>query len=410
MPESLQIAMITPHGDPLGRIGEPDIGGQCVYIRELATQLASLGLRISIFTRDRGKGKPAREPIAPGAEVIRIACGPPGFIPKEEIYPYLDEFAAGVQDHIHSEAVIHSHFWDGGYVAGLLKPRRMWIHTSHSLGKRKLASLPRENHEEYRNRIDIETEVLQRCDAVIASTSLEKQDLVKLYDADEQKITVIPPGVDTDRFHPPEDRQALKRSLGLSDGPLVFTLGRLDRRKGFDLYFRAAAQVMEQLGEGSDVQFVLSAGASEEHAREIAERDRLQELLDSLGIADSVIWLPILQEDDIPRYYGAADVFVLPSRYELFGIVMLEAMACGVPVVATKFGGPPEVITDGENGCLVDPTNIEALAMAIADLIRRPEQRKRMGKMARKTIEDSYSWLMLAKRHRQLYSARVREV
>lgn len=404
-----QVAMITPHGDPLGRIGEPDIGGQCVYIRELAAQLASLGLRISIFTRDRGEGKPARESIVPGAEVIRISCGPPGFLPKEEIYPYLDEFAAGVREHIHGEEVIHSHFWDGGYVAGLLKPRRMWVHTSHSLGKRKLASLPQENHEEYKDRIDIETEILQQCDAVIASTSLEKQDLVKLYGADEQKITVIPPGVDTDRFHPPGDRQALKKALGFPEGPLVFALGRLDRRKGFDLYLRAAAKVKEQLGKDSDVQFVLSAGASKEHAHEIKERDRLRELLESLSIEDSVTWLPILQEDDIPRYYGTANVFVLPSRYELFGIVMLEAMACGVPVVATKFGGPPEVITDGENGRLVDPTDIKSFATAIADLIRHPEQRKRMGKAARKTIENSYSWEMLAKRHQQLYDTREGE-
>ncbi len=398
--------MITPHGDPLGRIGEPDIGGQCVYIRELAAQLASLGLRISIFTRNRGDGKPARESIVPGAEVIRIACGPDGFLPKEEIHPYLDEFAAGVRKHIRGEEVIHSHFWDGGRVAELLKPRRMWIHTSHSLGKRKLASLPQENHEEYRERIDAETEILQQCDAVIASTSLEKQDLVRLYGADEQKITVIPPGVDTDRFHPPEDRQALRKELGFSDDPLVFTLGRLDKRKGFDLYLRAAARVKELLGKNGDVRFVLSAGASKGHAREIKERDRLQELLESLSIEGSVTWLPILQEDDIPRYYGAADVFVLPSRYELFGIVMLEAMACGLPVVATKFGGPPEVITDGENGRLVDPTDIESLATAITDLVRHPEQREKMGRAARRTIENSYSWEMLAKRHQQLYATR----
>jgi len=406
LPETLQVAMITPHGDPLGRIGEPDIGGQCVYIRELAAQLASFGTKISIFTRDRGEGKPVRESIVPGAEVIRIPCGPPGFLPKEEIYPYLDEFAAGVSEHMRGAEIIHSHFWDGGYVAGLLKPKHIWIHTSHSLGKRKLASLPQEDHAAYRDRIDIETTILRQCDAVIASTSSEKQDLIKLYGADEQKITVIPPGVDTDRFRPPDDRKALRKELGLSEGPLVFALGRLDRRKGFDLYFRAAARVKEELGNGSDVQFVLSAGAGKKDAREIDERNRLQELLKSLSIADSVIWLPILQEDETPRYYGAADVFVLPSRYELFGIVMLEAMACGVPVVATKFGGPPDVITDGENGRLVDPTDIGSFAAAIAELIRHPEQRKSMGKTARKTIEESYSWRTLARRHQQLYGVR----
>ena len=400
----LQVVMITPHGDPLGRIGEPDIGGQCVYIRELAAQLAILGVRVRIFTRDRGEGKPVCESIVPGAEVIRIPCGPNGFLPKEKIRPYLDEFASGVQDRLHGEEVIHSHFWDGGYVAGLLGPRHIWVHTSHSLGKRKLASLPQADHNNYKGRIDIETKILQQCVSVIASTSLEQQDLVKLYGADEQKIEVIPPGVDADRFHPPEDRQALKEELGFSEGPLVYTMGRLDRRKGFDLYLRAAARVKEQLGGDSGVQFVLRAGANKEH--EIKERDCLKELLESLAIEDIVTWLPLLREEDVPRYYGAADLFVLPSRYELFGIVMLEAMACGVPVVATKFGGPPEVVSDGKNGRLIDPTDIESFATVITDLIRQPKQRQEMGKTARRNIEDSYCWETLAKRHQRLYAGK----
>ena len=399
------IVMITPHGDPLGRIGEPDVGGQCVYIRELSVALAAQGARVLAFTRDRSDGRPGREQIAPGADVIRIQCGPSGFLPKEKILPYLEEFAVALSTYLSGDEIISSHFWDGGYVASLLREPAKWVHTSHSLGKRKLASLPDADPGQYKDRIAIETRILRRCDAIISSTGLEEQDLVDLYAADGAKITVIPPGVDAEYFHPPSNKESLKKELGLSADPVVFSLGRLDPRKGFDLYLRAAAQVRRESSRGSLVQFLLSAGTSDEDEHEAAERERLQRLAKSLQLGDSLIWRPVLPESDIPRYYGASDLFVMPSRYELFGIVMLEAMACGVPVVATKFGGPPEVITDGENGRLVDPTNIPSFASAIAGLLDDPDERMRMGEIARETIESKYSWERLAREHLLLYTS-----
>ena len=396
--------MITPHGDPLGRIGEPDVGGQCIYIRELSSALAAQGTKVLAFTRDRSDGKPQQEPIAPGADLIRIPCGPAGFLPKEKILPYLPEFANRMSTHLRGDEIISSHFWDGGYVAGLLKSSTKWIHTSHSLGKRKLASLPQADHAKYSDRIRTEAEIVDRCDGVIASTTLERQDLVNLYGADRAKIIVIPPGVDTNRFHPPHDRQALKKELGLSRGPVVLTMGRLDIRKGFDLFFRAAAQVMEKLGKETDIQFVLSAGTDAEDLHEARERDHLAKLLKTLHIEKSVRWLPVLPADEVPLYYGASDVFVMPSRYELFGIVLLEAMACGVPVVATKFGGPPEIVSDGRDGRLVDPTNINMFASAIVDLLSNPNLREQMGKTAREHVEERYCWETLARKHQKLYA------
>ncbi|MCD6494858.1 glycosyltransferase [Candidatus Bipolaricaulota bacterium] len=398
------VVMITPHGDPLGRIGEPDVGGQCVYIRELSIALAAQGTQVLAFTRDRSDGKPKREQMAPGADVIRIQCGPRGFLPKEEILPHLGEFAAALSTYLSGNEIISSHFWDGGYVAGRLKKPEKWVHTSHSLGKRKLASLPDADPAQYKDRIAIETDILQRCNAIIASTGLEEQDLVDLYGTNEAKIAVIPPGVDANYFHPPSDKESLKKELGLSVDPVVFTLGRLDPRKGFDLYLRAAVQARHQLNHGSPVQFVLSAGTSNENGHEAKERERLQQLSKSLQLGDSFIWRPVLPKSDIPRYYGASDLFVMPSRYELFGIVMLEAMACGVPVIATKFGGPPEVIVDGQNGRLVDPTDIPSFAAAMAELLEDPGRRMRMGEIARETIESKYSWETLARRHLLLYA------
>lgn len=396
--------MITPHGDPLGLIGEPDVGGQCVYIRELSSALAAQGTKVLAFTRDRSDGKPKREQIAPGADLIRIPCGPEGFLPKEKILPYLPEFANKMSAYLRGDEVISSHFWDGGYAAGLLKSTTKWIHTSHSLGKRKLASLPQADHAKYSERIRTESEIIERCDAVIASTTLERRDLVNLYGADKAKINVIPPGVDTNRFYPPYDRQALKKELGFSPGLLVFTMGRLDIRKGFDLFFRAAAQVIEILGKQTDIQFVLSAGTDAEDLHEARERDRLAKLLKTLEIEKYVQWLPVLPADEVPLYYGASDVFVMPSRYELFGIVLLEAMACGVPVVATKFGGPPEIVSDGKDGRLVDPTDINMFASAIVDLLSKPSLRKQMGKTAREHVEERYCWKALARKHQKLYA------
>ena len=397
------VVMITPHGDPLGHIGEPDVGGQCVYIRELSSALAAQGTKVLAFTRDRSDGKPRQEPIVPGADLIRISCGPEGFLPKEKILPYLPEFASRMSAHLSGDEIISSHFWDGGYVAMLLESTSKWIHTSHSLGKRKLASLPQADHAKYNDRIRTETEIVDRCDVVIASTTLERQDLVNLYGADKAKITVIPPGVDTNRFHPPYDRQALKRKMGLSSGPVVFTMGRLDIRKGFDLFLRAAARVVEMLGREAGVQFVLSAGTDTEDLHEATQRDHLATLLETLKIEKFVRWLPVLSADEVPLYYGASDVFVMPSRYELFGIVLLEAMACGVPVVATKFGGPPEIVSDGRDGRLIDPTDINMFASVVVDLISNPKLRKQMGRTAREHIKEKYCWETLAKKHQKLY-------
>lgn len=397
-----KVVMLTPHGDPLGRIGEPDIGGQCVYVRELAARLASDGIGVVALTRDRGQGRPREEPIAPGAKVVRIPCGPQGFVPKEELFPYLDEFAERSRPYLKGAGVIHSHYWDGGYVAERIRDGRLWIHTSHSLGKLKRASLPDEGRYRYAGRIEIETEVYTECDRVIALTRRERDDLVSLYGVPREKIVVIPPGVDVRRFRPSGDKGRSRGKVGFPlDRPVVFSLGRLDERKGFDLLFRAAAEVI-QGSPGLRPLFVLSAGTG--HPNERRERERLEGLLEELGIGEWVRWLGVIPEHELPAYYEAADLFVLPSRYEPFGIALLEAMACGVPVVATVHGGPSEIIEPGEEGILVDPTDTRSLARAIVELLGDPGRREEMGRKARERVVAEFSWEMVARKVRKLYS------
>lgn len=392
--------MLTPHGDPLGRIGEPEAGGQCVYIRELAAHLASLGVEVTAYTRDRGEGKPIREVFRPGAEVVRVTAGPRRFVPKEEIGPFLGSFAASVEQQLTQDEVLHSHFWDGAVVADLISSGRTWVHASHSLGLRKYADASEEERRKHRERFEAEKLACQRSRWLVCSTSLEQQDLVQLYGASPEKTHVIPPGVDTARFAPPSSKRACRAQLGLpEEGAIVAALGRLDARKGFDLFLRAAGELT---AAGVKAKFVLSTGVPGDE-REREEHARLMAVREECELEDALVWMGVLQENDLPAFYGAADVFVLPSRYELFGMVMIEAMACGVPVVATRFGGPAEVISHGVDGMLVDPRDTRSMAEEIRTLLEDPALRKAMGAAARARVERTYSWEASARRHLELY-------
>jgi glycosyltransferase involved in cell wall biosynthesis len=393
--------MITPHGDPLGRVGEPDVGGQCVYIRELSAHLAGAGRTVSIYTRDRGEGKPEREEYAPGATVIRVPCGPREFVPKEEILGYLPEFIDAVRSDLEGGETLHSHYWDGGYVAAALRQGRRWFHTTHSLGKLKKEALPEGSHYRYEERIRIETDVYRGCDRVVALTEMERRQIHELYGVPKDQIVVIPPGVDVDRFRPMSDKPALRRKLALPEhATIVFTLGRLDERKGFDLFFEALGRLSIR-DDAAPVLFVLSAGTGD--PQEAAEREKLQRLIEKYHLHDVLRWLPVLAEETLPDYYAAADVFVLPSRYEPFGIVMLEAMASGVPVVATREGGPSTVIEPGVSGFLVDPTNTSEFAQALTAVIEDADMRRVYGANARNAAETDYSWDAIARRHLVAY-------
>ena len=392
--------MITPHGDPLGRIGEPDIGGQCVYVRELSRHLAAAGVRVLAFTRNRSDGKPERETFADGAEVIRVPCGPPGFIPKEDLLPHLDDFAHTVAEILQGDEIVHSHYWDGGYVANRLVPKSGWLHTTHSIGKLKQAALPGDARYRYDDRIRIETEVYRGCDLVLALTETERDQIASLYDVPLERIRIIPPGVDTDRFRPTSSSKSEVRSnLGLPEGLTLFTLGRLDERKGFDLFFHAAGLLRDAADPVPSI--VISAGGGS--PQEEAEQGKLDTIVTALNLRSMITWLPVLPENELPRYYQAADVFVLPSRYEPFGIVMLEAMASGIPVVATREGGPSKVIEHGVDGFLVDPTNAAQFAHAMNDLLGSHEMRSAFGRRAREKVQEEYGWKVIADRHMAAY-------
>jgi glycosyltransferase involved in cell wall biosynthesis len=395
------IAMFTPHGDPLGRIGEPDIGGQCVYIRELAKHLSAMGVSTVSFTRDRGEGKPPVERFAPHASVVRIPCGPRGFVPKEQLLPHLDEFADGVAPYLQADEVFHSHYWDGGYVASRLRNDHRWFHSTHSLGRIKQLSLPDASRYQYDDRIRIEEMVYRGCDRVFALTSIEREQINTHYGVPERQILVIPPGVDTGLFRPRSDASVYRSALGLPERTTVLTLGRLDERKGLDLFVRAAGHLRAQLSEGAP-SFVMSAG--EGASDRTSDGQSLSRLIQELSLGPAVTWRPVVSETDLPSYYNAADLFVLPSRYEPFGIVMLEAMASGIPVVATRNGGPATVIEHGRDGLLGDPEDVASFAALLRQLTENPQQREAFGRQARIKVEAQYAWTVIADRFSSAYT------
>jgi glycosyltransferase involved in cell wall biosynthesis len=387
------VVMLTPHGDPLGRIGEPDIGGQCVYIRELAEHLSAQGIATLAFTRDRREGKPTVEPFAPSAWVVRIPCGPSGFIPKEQLLPHLDAFARGVSSHLRDGQILHSHYWDGGHVASLLRTTQPWFHSTHSLGRVKQQSLPDAFRYQYRDRIRIEEDVYRGCDRVFALTPIEKEQIRSLYGVPESQILVIPPGVDVDVFQPRGSASEHRARLGLPERTTILTLGRLDERKGLDLFVRAAGLLQAQ-GSSAPLSFVMSAGgASSPHT---PAGQAIRQLVEELDLDTLLTWIPVVSEQNLPSYYNAADLFVLPSRYEPFGIVMLEAMASGIPVVATDNGGPATVIEHEHDGLLGNPEHVASFAALIRQLVENPEQRRAYGARARTKVETLYGWNVIA--------------
>lgn len=403
----MRIAFFCPHSDPLAATGEPDAGGQCVYEAKVAAGLAALGHELRAYTR-RWNGKPARAEIAPGAEVLRYPMGPEGFLRKEDMGPHLPEFAAALladqRDWLAEAHVFHGHYWDGGaaaLMAGLSLGRPVAF-TSHSLGRLKRDRLPDPTPDgsqfRYDLRIGAETRVLAAADRVIALSRSETDALVEGYAMDADKVRIIPGGVDLDAFGGCPDKGELQRRLGFDTDFLLFTAGRLDPRKGFLELIQAIPGVLARLApQGRSVTFCIPAGPERPSSDERDYRDALRAESRRLGVEWAIYWFQRLEDDALKAYYRAADLFLCPSLYEPFGLVVVEAFASGTPVVATNRGGPAEIVTHGIDGYLADPADTEAFAGCIADALLAPEaQRRDMRRAALTKACDLYGWPAVA--------------
>jgi len=407
----MQIGFFCPHSDPMAELGEPDAGGQCLYEASVAASLAADGdNRVRCFTR-LSTGKTKLEPITPGAEVYRYPMGPDGFLRKEDMGPWLGEFShllmADQNSWLSQADIFHGHYWDGGVtaLAASLAHGKPLAFTSHSLGALKQDRLPDNDAYRYDIRIPAERRVMQAADGIIALSSVEEEAIVQRYGIDREKIYIVPGGVDVESFAAAGARLECKRTLGIDSDLLLFTVGRLDARKGFSELLQALPGVIRTVEDsGQTITVMMPFGPEDATDAELELRLHLQEKAEKLGINTHMRWFSHLSDEQLRCCYAAADVFVCPSLYEPFGLVLVEAMAAATPVVATNRGGPVDIVDEGVDGYLADPGNAGQLSGRILDILMRNEdQRAAMGKAARKKARNRYAWSAVARQIEAVY-------
>jgi D-inositol-3-phosphate glycosyltransferase len=387
--------MLSVHTSPLDAPGGGDAGGMNVYIVETAKRLAERGVEVEIFTRATCSEQPPVVSLAPGVEVRHVTAGPFEGLAKGDLPAQLCAFTAGVmRAELRQEPgwydVIHSHYWLSGQVGWLARER--WgvplVHSAHTLARVKNALLADGDEPEPLARVIGEEQVVAEADRLIASTADEARDLVRLYAADPQLVRTVAPGVDLDMFTPGSAAAARAR-LGLRpDARTLLFVGRIQPLKAPDVLLRAAAVLQDEPALAGRIQVVVLGAPS---GTGLARPHYLESLRDELDLADVVQFRPPAPRDVVADYYRAADLTVVPSYNESFGLVALESQACGTPVVGAAVGGLPTAIADDVSGVLVDGHDPQHWAKVLADLLRAPRVLDRLGGGAR-AHAARFSW------------------
>ena len=408
----MNIAMLSVHTCPLEALGGKETGGMNVYVRELSRELAARGHRVDVFTRSASARVPHKDVggLGPGARVFHIPAGPEEPYNKHRLFNYLPEFTHGVQAVMDNERVhydvYHAHYWLSGWVARALQEcqRAPVVQMFHTLGAMKNQVARGQVDRETDRRLEVEREIMQFADRIVASTPRDKQQMIDLYDAQADKIAIISPGVDLKLFHP-IDQSAARIHLGepKNDHSVLF-VGRIDPIKGIDVWFKAMALVVEENPELRGKLCVCLIGGDIDEEEPDKEVARLQALKNELGIGDLVTFLGRRSQEALPYYYASADVVVMPSLYESFGMVALEAMACGTPVVASDVGGLSYIVRNGETGYLVPERDPRALANCLGQLLRDPDLRARLGRRGIEVARE-YAWPRITDQIELLYSS-----
>ncbi len=412
MPAPRRICMISYHTCPLAAPGGKETGGMNVYVRELMRELGRRGYLVDCFTRSQDAAVPhiPDTDLGPNVRLIHVVAGPESPLSKAEAWSVVDDFARGVRAYIAAEDIhydlYHSHYWMSGWVAERLRQR--WpaplLHMFHTLGAMKDRSRRDGVAAEIGPRRGIEQAIFDAAEGVIAATLIDRAHMLEHYRADPARIHVVPPGVDLRRFRPTSLADARAR-LGLpADHRMILFVGRPDPVKGLETLVRAMARIIEQEPElQSDACLcVIGGDATDDPAQMDAEMAHIDALRKELGIADFVAFLGPQSQDDLPDYYNAAQVVVVPSRYESFGMVALEAMACGTPVIASNVGGLSTLIRDGRTGYLVPYGQPEALAARLRPILDDDALRQALG-MHGAAVAEGYGWPAVAGRIERVY-------
>ncbi len=365
--EQLTIAMISVHSSPIGELGTKDTGGMSVYIRELARELGSRGHSIDIYTRRLSSGRNGRElTLSDNVRLINLPIGNNGHLQRFELYPHLVDYFRELEafrrrENLHYD-LIHSHYWLSGRVGEWAQDR--WD-VPHILKYHTIAAVKNntpESEKEPELRVATEKHLAKACQRILAATETEKEQLTRYYGVRSDAIGVVPCGVDLDLFHP-MDKSEARRRLGLAeDDSIVLYVGRFAPLKGLHRLLEA----LTHLKHHKRLRLVIVGGDGEQ----AAESRRLLDLSDEWGIRDRVRLAGRIEQKNLPRYYSAADLLVVPSHYESFGLVALESLACGTPVVATPVGAMKSILREGETGSVVHNVSARSLANAIERFLR----------------------------------------
>ncbi|MBE9168707.1 glycosyltransferase family 1 protein [Pleurocapsales cyanobacterium LEGE 06147] len=399
-----KIAFISVHGDPAVNIGKEEAGGQNVYVREVGEALARKGWQVDMFTRRSARQQETIVEHSPNCRTIRLTAGPEEFVARQQLFEHLPEF---VEAFFHfqnqSETIyplIHTNYWLSGWVGMEIKKRQLakQIHTYHSLGAvkyRSIAAIPFIAN----TRLNVEKQCLETSDMVVATSPQEREDMRSLV-SDKGNITVIPCGTDIERFGRVSREQA-RQALGLDPATrVILYVGRFDPRKGIETLVRAVDQ--PEVRQHPNLKLMI-AGGSRPGQKDGQERERIEGIVSELNLANITTFLGCVEHTDLAYYYAAADICVVPSHYEPFGLVAIEAMASGTPVIASDVGGLKYTVVHEETGLLAPPQDEKAFAQAINRILGNSHWREQLGQAARQRVETKFSWDSVASQLDELY-------
>lgn len=403
-PNRQAIALISDHADPAATIGSEEAGGQNVYVRHVGENLAALGWQVDMFTRKANAEDPTIVQHSPYCRTIRLKAGPESFVPRDRLLEYMPEFLQAFGDFQADQnlyyPLIHTNYWLSAWVGLKLQQETavQLIHTYHSLGVVKyetMKELPGIAHK----RLLVEQQILENANCVVATSPQEEATLRQKVSQGGQ-IEVIPCGTDTDNFSPIA-QTTVRLKLGWSNQEkIVLYVGRFDPRKGIETLVKACASLKNQ---GCEHLKLVIVGGSTSQRSDGCEKQRIEKIVQELGLNQETLFAGCIDHDILPWYYSGADVCVIPSYYEPFGLVAIEAMACGTPVVASAVGGLNFTVIPEKTGLLVPSGDVEAFASAIYRILTDKVWEKKLRKQAIANVNQRFAWENVALKLSHLY-------
>lgn len=391
------IGLVSFHTCPMADLGEKDAGGMNVYLHNLALSLDSMGHTVYIFTRQHHPLESVEVSIGVSSKLVHVNAGPPQNS-KDDLIKVVGEFSTNVQKYINTQdiklEILHSHYWLSGLVGDLLSDSWDVPHviTFHTLAKTKLRALAL--GKEHFSRSDCEYNLMASSDRIMVLTKKEVQDIQQLYGQFRQKICIVPPGVDLEMFYPGDKGEARDRLNIPRESKIILFVGRIDPIKGIDVLIKA----LQVVGSLDDIYLYIVGGNQDENDY----YKYIETLVKEAGLTEKVVFTGAIPHDSLRTYYNAADVFVLPSHYESLGFVVIEAMACGTPVVASRVGGIPSVVAHGSTGYLIPWRCPDAFANQIEILLKNKDLYRYMANEGKKKA-SSWNWNSTALKVVELY-------